>query len=66
MMIRYTAARGLAAAIALSFLAAGCSSSSAPVDPNAAPPVVNNPTTEEVHGVATPSSVAVVTATNAQ
>lgn len=66
MLIRYTAARGLAAAIALSILVAGCSGSSTASVTPAAPPAGSSPTTEEIHGVATPSSVAVVTATNAQ
>lgn len=67
MSIRYTATRGLVAASALSILLAGCGgSSSAPVAPNDAPPVVVQPSDEVVVGVATPSSVAVVTATNAQ
>jgi hypothetical protein len=64
MSIRYTATRGLVAATALSILIAGCGSSS--VAPAVAPPVVVQPSNEVVVGVATPSSVAVVTATNAQ
>lgn len=46
---------------------AGCggSSSSAPPSGNNPPPVTP-PVQDTIHGVATPSSVAVVTATNAQ
>jgi len=48
---------------------AGCGSdagSSAPPVSNNPPPVDNNPPPAPITGVATPSSVAVVTATNAQ
>ena len=52
---------------------AGCGSgsdastaSSPPVSNDPPPPVVNPPAPAPVEGVATPSSVAVVTATNAQ
>ena len=67
MSIRCTALRGLVAVTALSMLVAGCGGdSTAVVTPDVAPPAVVQPSNEVVVGVATPGSIAVVTATNAQ
>ena len=67
MSIRYSATRGLAVATALLVLATGCGGDTpATVATNVAPPAAVVPANETIEGVATPSSVAVVTATNAQ
>jgi hypothetical protein len=61
-------ARNAAGIAALLCLTVGCGSGSAAVTPpasNVPPPVIVAPVPETIQGVATPSSVSVVTATNA-
>jgi hypothetical protein len=62
---RRIAGSGLLALTLLSLLAACSGGSSGDSASNGAPPSGSGPTQETIQGVATPSSVSVVTATNA-